>query len=143
MEECLGESLEIICENLGVCLAPPDRDALNLGSRASRTKGYRQAVMVWGYARLVVMVVTPVASVRSLRLSVMGAMVGGSSLVGLAGVRGRTRMMRAMVRWRSNIVMRRWRWRSAVMVVRGRRRARGQGKGHADGSNEQQLSNHG
>ncbi len=89
------------------------------------------------------MVVTPVASVRSLRLSVMGAMVGGSSLVGLAGVRGRTRMMRAMVRWRSNIVMRRWRWRSAVMVVRGRRRARGQGKGHADGSNEQQLSNHG
>ena len=98
--------------------------------------------MVWGYARLVVMVVTPVASVRSLRLSVVGAMVGGTSIVGLTGVRGRTRMMRAMVRWRSNIVMRR-RWRSAVMVVRGRRRARGQGKGHADGSNEQQLSNHG
>ncbi len=90
------------------------------------------------------MVVTPVASVRSLRLSVVGAMVGGTSIVGLAGVRGRTRMMRAMVRCRSSLVlMRRWRGRSAVMVVRGRRRARGQGKGHADGSNEQQLSNHG
>jgi len=82
------------------------------------------------------------------------AMRAVAVMVARSGMRARSRMAwrsgmsrrSGMVRRsdmgrRSRMVMRRW--QRLAVVMRWRRRARCQGKGHADGSKKQQLSNHG
>lgn len=141
---CLGVSLSGLvwgCPAVRQGRRRGRRRAAGLSDRAPRTaiqgalqRGACRAGMALRHERLAMRAVAVMVARSGMRAR--SRMAWRSGMSRRSGMVRRSDMGR-----RSRMVMRRW--QRLAVVMRWRRRARCQGKGHADGSKKQQLSNHG